>query len=175
MENAPNIILTGTPSDSHTWNLIFMELFLKENQCQVRNLGACIPVQELLQAIKASSPDLVVISSVNGHLFQDAIKVISFLANSLSHSLPLMVAGGRLGISRQESHFGQEKLIKLGYEGIFVGAGSLLRFQSFLSGLKKSLAKNAICRPNPPSMLSDKVYAGKTQLYEAQNTIKHAV
>ena len=79
MESKLKTLLTSTPSDSHTWNLIYMELFLQENNCQVYNLGACTPITDLYDAIYKFQPKLVVISSINGHLFQDAIEIIENL------------------------------------------------------------------------------------------------
>ena len=77
MNNRINVILTGTPSDSHMWNLIFMELFLQENGCHVLNLGPCVPSEQVYETLEKSSFDLVVVSSVNGHLFQDAMNLIA--------------------------------------------------------------------------------------------------
>lgn len=137
MKNKLNVILTGTPSDSHTWNLIFMELFLEENGCKVRNLGACIATDTLHQVLENSLPDLVVISSINGHLFQDAMKIINTLPKELSRFRAPFVVGGKIGISDHNTHFQKKKLIQLGYQDAFIEPDSLPRFQRYLQALKK--------------------------------------
>ncbi|MBM3468360.1 MAG: hypothetical protein FJX71_02875 [Alphaproteobacteria bacterium] len=135
MENMLNVILTGTPSDSHTWNLIFMELFLQENKCRVRNLGSCVSAEQLHTAIEEEVPDLVVISSINGHLFQDAIKIINTFPSHLASSLPPLVVGGKMGITLKETGFQGKKLLKLGYSGVFVEKDSLVSFKQYLHRL----------------------------------------
>lgn len=130
-----DIILTGTPSDSHTWNLIFMELFLQEHHCTIRNLGACVPIPHLQDTLKKLPCDLVVISSINGHLFQDAIKIISSLPRHGSPSLPPFVLGGKMGISQKDTAFQKRKLLKLGYDDVFVEKNSLGRFSQYLDRL----------------------------------------
>jgi methylaspartate mutase sigma subunit len=132
-----NIILLGTHSDSHTWNLIFMELFLKENNCQVRNLGACVSIEEISEETKKFPPDLIIVSSINGHLFQDGIKIINSLNQKFPKKLPPLVIGGRMGVSVIESDFQKKKLHKLGYEGVFVGQNSLIHFKKYLNHFRK--------------------------------------
>ena len=130
-----NIILTGTPSDSHMWNLIFMELFLQEHNCAVRNLGPCVSTTHLHDALKKSSCDLVVISSINGHLFQDAIKIISSFPKQDSPSLPPFVLGGKMGISQKDAAFQRSKLLKLGYDRVFIEKNALESFTQYLDRL----------------------------------------
>jgi methylaspartate mutase sigma subunit len=130
-----NIILTGTPSDSHMWNLIFMELFLQEHNCTVHNLGPCVSPGQLQGVLKKRPCDLVVISSINGHLFQDAIKIISSFPKQDFPALPPFVLGGKMGISQKDAFFQKKKLLKLGYDGVFVERNALERFTHYLDGL----------------------------------------
>jgi methylaspartate mutase sigma subunit len=143
-----NIILTGTPSDSHTWNLVFMELFLQEHNCTVYNLGPCVSPAQLQRSLKKWPCDLVVISSINGHLFQDAIKIIASFPKQDLPTLPPFVLGGKMGISQRDVFFQKQKLLKLGYEGVFVDRNALERFARYLDGLatvkNKSLLRYAI-------------------------------
>ena len=44
----PGVIVTGTASDAHTWNLVFLQLMLEELGHDVDNLGPCVPDEELL-------------------------------------------------------------------------------------------------------------------------------
>ncbi|MCE3230498.1 MAG: methylaspartate mutase [Alphaproteobacteria bacterium] len=148
MKNNLNVILTSTPSDSHTWNLIFMELFLQENGCSVRNLGPCVPFQEIHETLAGSFFDLVVISSVNGHLFQDAIKIITSFSRNGFAQLPPFVAGGKMGISEKNAAFQRKKLVKLGYSDVFTESDSLVSFKRYLDRLTaikmESLFKHAV-------------------------------
>lgn len=132
-------LLTSTPSDSHTWNLIYMELFLQENGCQVHNLGACVPVLDLYEAIRQFQPKLVVISSVNGHLFQDAIEIIE---NLKKKEKPRFVVGGKLGISSTSTQFQKTKLKQLGYDGVFTDKNSLVNFKNYLITLQQHQPEN---------------------------------
>jgi len=148
MKNELNVILSGTPSDSHMWNLIFMELFLQENGCRVRNLGPCVPVHEIYDSLEESPFDLVVISSVNGHLFQDAMKIITPSFCYAPNQLPPFLAGGKIGISQKSAEFQKKRLIKLGYDDLFIEEDSLTRFKKYLDYLAtfkvKSLLKRAV-------------------------------
>jgi methylaspartate mutase sigma subunit len=136
MKNRFNVILMGTHSDSHTWNLIFMELFLKENNCDVRNLGACVVLPAVCQEVHELSPDLIIVSSINGHLFQDGIKIIKTLTHYFPQQLPPIVIGGQLGISALDRSFQKKKLLKLGYDGVFVENDSLSQFHQYLNQLQ---------------------------------------
>lgn len=46
-------ILSSTSSDSHMWNLIFIQLVLEEHGYHVTNLGACVPVEALVDRCAA--------------------------------------------------------------------------------------------------------------------------
>ena len=134
-------LLTSTPSDSHTWNLIYMELFLQENGCQVHNLGACVPIQDLYEAIYRFQPELVVISSINGHLFQDAIEIIENLKDKKKFRF---VVGGKLGILSHSTQFQKVKLKKLGYDEVFTEKNALSDFKNYLNILQADQMKNCL-------------------------------
>ena len=137
MQTPLKIILTSTPTDSHMWNLIFMELFLQENGHEVINLGACVPKETLYQTMQDHRPDLVVLSSVSGHLFQDATALIISLPLSLKRAGIPFVVGGKLGTSSREMMFQKAKLLKLGYHQVFVGEDALGAFKTYLDEQKK--------------------------------------
>lgn len=148
MNNNLNVVLTGTPSDSHTWNLVFIELFLQENGCKVRNLGPCVPCEKIYGTLEGQPFDLLVISSVNGHLFQDAINIITSSFRRHCASLPPFVVGGKMGISDKSALFQKKKLIALGYDDVFVEGDSLAHFKKYLDCLavfkEKTLLKHAV-------------------------------
>ena len=60
-------VIATVPSDSHMWNLVYIELLLKEHGWDVNNLGACTPLELVVDTCLAERPDMLVVSSVNGH------------------------------------------------------------------------------------------------------------
>ena len=112
------VILSGTASDSHTWNLIFLQLLLEEHGYQVANLGACVPDELLLERCEADLPDLVVLSSVNGHGYYDGARAVRLLrASPALRGTPILI-GGKLGISSAEPHRAAA-LLDAGVDAVF--------------------------------------------------------
>src|SRR4051812_3180408 len=56
-----HVLVTSVSSDSHTWNLVFLQLLLEDLGHKVTNLGACTPDDEILGAARALEPDLLVV------------------------------------------------------------------------------------------------------------------
>lgn len=46
------VVLAGTSSGSHTWNLAFLQLLLAEQGCGVVNLGPCPPTRDVGEAAR---------------------------------------------------------------------------------------------------------------------------
>ncbi|MYW09694.1 methylaspartate mutase [Streptomyces sp. SID2563] len=91
------ILLSGTASDSHTWNLVYLGLFLEERGHDVVALGPCASPRLLTAACRRHAPDAVVLSSVNGHGYRDALTAVRALrAEPGLGALPVAV-GGKLG------------------------------------------------------------------------------
>ena len=61
------VLLTTIPSDSHGWNLVFMQMFLQERGWPVLNLGTCVPFDMVLERCGEEEIGLVVVSTINGH------------------------------------------------------------------------------------------------------------
>ena len=92
------VIVSGTSSDAHTWNLVYLQLLVEELGYRVVNLGPCVPEELLVAACLRWRPMFVVISSVNGHGGQDGLRLIRLLrAESGLHDLPVVI-GGKLGV-----------------------------------------------------------------------------
>ncbi|MEU5918910.1 cobalamin-dependent protein [Streptomyces sp. NPDC047141] len=99
------ILLSGTASDSHTWNLVYLRLFLEEQGHEVVGLGPCVSAELLLDGCLRHAPDVVVLSSVNGHGYRDGLTAVRRLrAEPALAGLPV-VLGGKLGVvgHRQEA------------------------------------------------------------------------
>jgi methylaspartate mutase sigma subunit len=115
------IVLTSVSSDSHTWNLVFLELLLKEHGSEVINLGACVPDAAVIEAVREHRPDAVVISSVNGHGHIDGARLITEVRthrDPLVATVPVMI-GGKLGIQGAQNTRLADELVTAGFDAVF--------------------------------------------------------
>ncbi|MEK9522895.1 cobalamin B12-binding domain-containing protein [Streptomyces sp. NPDC087908] len=118
-EPSRRVLLTTGSSDAHTWNLVHLQLFLEEHGHSVLNLGPCVPEQLLVDTARMTSPDLVVLSSVNGHGHQDGLRAARALrADRKTRGLP-MVIGGLLGISPEGAATRTAELLDAGYDEVY--------------------------------------------------------
>ncbi|MYY03967.1 methylmalonyl-CoA mutase [Streptomyces sp. SID4913] len=118
------MLLSTVSSDSHTWNLVFLQLLLQESGNEVINLGSCVPDDVILDAIRVERPDAVVISSVNGHGFLDGRRVIKKLRNTPEGAgLPVMI-GGKLGILGEGNDQYSDELVAAGFDAVFSDSAS---------------------------------------------------
>jgi methylaspartate mutase sigma subunit len=133
--------VTGLSSDSHTWNLVFLQLYLEERGHEVVNLGPCVPDELLVRECVRLAPDLVVVSSVNGHGQVDGGRVIRKLRERTELAATPVVIGGKLGTAGGQSDSQLRALLELGFNAVFddgakpedgAGPGD---FSSFLEGL----------------------------------------
>lgn len=126
-------VVATTPDDSHLWNLHFIQLYLEENGFYVENLGVCTDPVELAGKVRDLSPELVVISTTNGHGAFSAIETIEMLRQFqvLHHSK--VVVGGKLTTDPRRAAAIVEPLREAGYAGVFVGDDALSAFQAFLA------------------------------------------
>jgi methylaspartate mutase sigma subunit len=111
-------VVSSMSSDSHTWNLIFLQLLLEETGYDVTNLGACVPDEVLVDRCRAAKPDLLVLSSVNGHGFHDGLRVVRQLREQPDlDDLPILI-GGKLGISGLDEARARE-LLDAGFDAVY--------------------------------------------------------
>ncbi|MFF0630229.1 cobalamin B12-binding domain-containing protein [Streptomyces sp. NPDC004296] len=133
--NRPRVIVSSLASDSHTWNLVYLQLLLEELGHEVTNLGACVPDDVLVATCTRQSPDLIVISSVNGHGFQEGERVIHALRAQPSLAATPIVIGGKLGTAGSDP-CQSRTLIDAGYDAVFEdGAAGVVSFRSFVAAL----------------------------------------
>jgi methylaspartate mutase sigma subunit len=125
-------VVSSTKSDSHAWNLIYIELVLRELGHHVTNLGACVPEALLVRECRSLRPDLVVISTVNGHGTRDG----SVLAPAVREDPELagvpLVIGGQLTTSGSVSPDEVALLRARGFDAVF-GDGDIGAFQAFVN------------------------------------------
>ncbi|WP_428965206.1 cobalamin B12-binding domain-containing protein [Micromonospora fluostatini] len=139
------VLLTGTVSDSHTWNLVFLELFVEELGHPVVNLGPCVPDDLLVRRCRIEAPDLVVVSSVNGHGYVDGLSAVTRLRAEPELAGVPMVIGGKLGLDGRDDADRAARLRAAGFDAVF-DDGDLLAFQRFLADLPAG-ASTMVGRP----------------------------
>lgn len=115
----PLVLLSSVSSDSHTWNLVFLQLLLEETGHEVRNLGACVPDDLLVAECLAHRPDVLVISTVNGHGHVDGRRLITRLrAEPDLAGLPSVI-GGKLGVAGAGDTDLAAELAGAGFDAVF--------------------------------------------------------
>lgn len=130
----PTVLVSGTASDSHTWNLVFLQLLIEELGYQVVNLGPCVPDDLLVEECRRLDPAMVVISSVNGHGHLDGQRVAARLRACPELAATPLVIGGKLGTSADTDQ--ARGLLAAGFDAVFEdGAGAVLAFRHFVRSI----------------------------------------
>lgn len=130
-----DVVVTTVASDSHTWNLVYVQLLLEELGHRVTNLGACVPDDVLIDECARSRPDLVVVSSLNGHGFTDGLRLIGRLRAERELAALSAVIGGKLGIAGPGAGDRGDILRAAGFDMVFEDGAGTASFQSFLGRL----------------------------------------
>ncbi|MBF6651102.1 MULTISPECIES: cobalamin B12-binding domain-containing protein [unclassified Methylobacter] len=130
-------LLTTIESDSHTWNLVYLQRFIQEHGGLAKILGCCVSPRETVDAIKSFRPDLVVVSSVNGHGFHQGRELITKAVQSLGTYRPIFVVGGKLTTAEEDNKWISDDLQKAGYDKVFVGQSAIEDFTSFLQEFRQ--------------------------------------
>ncbi|MEV4051955.1 cobalamin-dependent protein [Amycolatopsis sp. NPDC049688] len=130
-----DVVVSGTASDSHTWNLLYLQLFLTERGHRVVNVGACVPDRLLVAECRRHGPQLIVLSSVNGHGFTDGARVIGPLRRVPELAGTAIVIGGKLGTGDQDGERAIGELLALGFDAVFHRPDSMAPFEAFLGSL----------------------------------------
>lgn len=137
------VVVSSVASDSHTWNLVFLQLLIEELGYTVVNLGACVPDELLVSRCRELAPVLVVVSSVNGHGFGDGMRLIDRLRGCAELAATPTVIGGKLGISGDSVAGNVEALMDAGFDAVFEdGHDGVLDFRRFVSSI--SVAEPAL-------------------------------
>jgi methylaspartate mutase sigma subunit len=132
MKDNPLFLLTTIESDSHTWNLVYIQCVLEEHHIDTINLGPCVPVVTTLDAMHAHRPDAVVISTVNGHGLVQGRSLLSEARRRFGASCPPMLIGGQLSTRAAERLSIRRELLTLGFSGVFVGDRAVAEFRHWL-------------------------------------------
>jgi methylaspartate mutase sigma subunit len=130
--NPLTVVVSGLSSDAHTWNLVYLQLVLEELGHTVTNLGACICEEELATRCRAIQPSLIVLSSVNGHGYQDGLRAITALRECPDLVTTPVVIGGKLDTVGGDPTI-PSQLLDAGFDAVFIEADALSAFRSFVA------------------------------------------
>ncbi len=131
-------IIATVPSDSHMWNLVYIELVLRENGWEVNNLGACTPAELVVEACLAERPDMLVVSSVNGHGHIGGRKLIGQIRSRTELDYLPVVIGGKLGTLGANNKVFVEPLVSAGYSAVFMESEGLEEFGRFIEAPRRA-------------------------------------
>jgi methylmalonyl-CoA mutase cobalamin-binding subunit len=127
------VLVSSVSSDSHTWNLVFLQLLLEELGHDVVNVGACVPDELLIAECRRTDPDMVVVSSVNGHGHLDGRRLIGRLrAEPDLRHLPVVI-GGKLGTKGAENGTYGPELLAAGFDAVFEDSEGIAPFRQYLA------------------------------------------
>lgn len=137
-------LLVTVESDSHMWNLTYLQKVLEEQGVVLRNLGCCTPVDHVVCQVQQWRPDLVVVSTINGH-GHHGVWVLLERLRAAGSAVPLVV-GGRLSTAVADDARIRADLLARGCAGVFVGEGAVDRLRALI---RRAAAEGiASCRPD---------------------------
>ncbi|MEU2119866.1 cobalamin-dependent protein [Streptomyces sp. NPDC016459] len=137
------VLVSSVSSDSHTWNLVFLQLLLEDLGHQVTNIGSCVPDELLIAECRRVKPDMVVLSSVNGHGALDGSRLIRRLREQPDLSDLKVVIGGKLGIRGAEGESHSQALMAAGFDAVFEDAAGITPFRRYLAAAAPALQGTA--------------------------------
>jgi methylaspartate mutase sigma subunit len=141
VDSALDIVVSGTSSDSHTWNLLYLQLFLEDRGHRVVNLGACVPDDLLTDECCRRRPALVVLSSVNGHGSTDGGRVVRQLRRRSELATTAVVIGGKLSTGQhRDSTAAVRDLLAAGFDAVFDRPDTMAPFVAFLESLPMAVS-----------------------------------
>lgn len=129
------VLLSTVSSDSHTWNLVFLQLLLEEAGHEVINLGPCVPDELLLDSARQQRPDAIVISTVNGHGFLDGSRMIRRLREDPELADLPVIIGGKLGVAGSADAANAQELLDAGFTAVFTEDTQPSALGGYLTGL----------------------------------------
>lgn len=134
-EGRGTVVLTGVSSDAHTWNLVYLQLLLEELGWNVVNLGATTPDRDIIEACLRHQPDLLVVSSVNGHGHIDGARLITALREVEElFGIPAVI-GGKLGVAGEVGADQVVGLLGAGFDAVFQDGVDVASFTRYLAVL----------------------------------------
>ncbi|GAA2490312.1 cobalamin B12-binding domain-containing protein [Streptomyces gobitricini] len=132
-ESKRRVLVSSTSSDSHTWNLVFLQILLEEMGHEVINIGSCVPDDLLIEQARRHRPDVVVLSSVNGHGALDGKRLITRIRALLDLADLPVVIGGKLDIKAGEGGQAGPELMDAGFSAVFEDGQGIDTFRDYLT------------------------------------------
>lgn len=133
-----DVVISALSSDAHTWNLVFVQLLLEELGHNVRNLGPCVPDGVIVRACRAHTPDLLVVTSINGHGVRDGQSLIRAVRECPGLMSMPVVIGGVLGIDGTRH---ADELLAAGFDAVFEGSGADASLRAYTRALRSRHAE----------------------------------
>ena len=127
------VLISSTSSDAHTWNLVFLQLLVGEHGNEVHNRGACVPVELLVRECTRRSPELVVLSSVNGHGARDGVAAARAIRCVPALASLRVVFGGKLTTDGSLAPAERRALNDAGVDAVFTGPSAAEEFRRILA------------------------------------------
>ncbi|WP_328718080.1 cobalamin B12-binding domain-containing protein [Streptomyces sp. NBC_00247] len=134
-QSPPHAVLSTIPSDSHTWNLLFLQLLLEEQGWEVTNLGACVPVETLVTESAARPPGLIVVSTVNGHGAEEAPALARAVRAEPALARVPLVIGGKLDTEGGTTPEDRSEFIEAGFDAVLIGPNAVPGLLALLDSL----------------------------------------
>ncbi len=135
MSSRARVLLTTTSSDAHMWNLIFLQLLIEECGHEVRNLGICVPDDVIIGECRRWRPDLLVVSTVNGHGHLDGRRLIRKIRQDPLLRDLRVILGGKLGVHGADNVRHLEELVAAGFDAVLEAESGVDRFRALLGDL----------------------------------------
>lgn len=145
----PKVILTTIPSDSHNWNLVYLQMLLEENGFDVINLGACVPYDLLVSSCIDVKPDLVVVSTINGHGFIEGKELIANIKDLPELENVDVIIGGKLSTDTNISSLYAIELENSGYSKVYCDVQNMNEFESYLKAYR--VKRQCLLKHNQPT------------------------
>jgi len=130
-----DVIVTGLPSDAHTWNLVYIQLLLEDMGHRVVNLGSCVPQDEIIESCVTLRPDLLVVSSVNGHGGHDGRLLIEAVRSRWELAGLPAVIGGKLAVTDDGGRERALELTRAGFDAVFQDGVDFVSFAGFVGSV----------------------------------------
>jgi methylaspartate mutase sigma subunit len=112
------VLLSTVSSDAHSWNLVYLKMLLTEHGYGVDCLGTCVPDELLVHTARTRQPDVIVISTINGHGCLDGARLARRLREDPATAHIPAVIGGKLGIAG-EDEAGVARLLAAGFTAVY--------------------------------------------------------
>jgi methylmalonyl-CoA mutase cobalamin-binding subunit len=100
---------------------------------EVTNIGSCVPDELLIEECRRVRPELVVISSVNGHGALDGARAVRRLRDQPDLRDLRVVIGGKLGVRGAEAGTYGPEMLAAGFDAVFEDDAGGAAFRQYLA------------------------------------------